>query len=193
MTLNGHLTQRERWVFTMASYGATAFENNAFTPGMVAALMAANTAGNNRQPFTSDFFIGLHQTLTGHNLGGGWAALRASEVRLGPFKEYHIPQPEQLRSMLFSFEKDINWLLACCIDDAFTVTARAMMRSVAMQFFQDGNKRASFAMAAYILAYRGMDGVLVPRSRDSRGFVRAAFHGDERAVIKLVKRWYTPL
>jgi prophage maintenance system killer protein len=174
-------------MINMAARAATGFEQNAHTVGMAQAIRHAQTCGTHKGVFSCLFVWGLHQKITGHDLD---KAYRTSEVSMGQFREHEIPHPSKIPTMMLALARDVNWLLTDCKDDTYSITARVMMRLVAMQPFQDGNKRTAFAVAAYVMAYRGMPGVLVPRMNDCKAFCDAVYDGDEGAVKTLVAKWH---
>ena len=109
---------------------------------------------------------------------------------MGGFKSDEIPHPSQIPGMVMTLAADANWLLTDCPDPVFNKVARVMIRLVAMQPFQDGNKRTAFVVAAYMLSYCGKAGLLIPDQADCQMFIDAVYSSDEAAVVRLLERWY---
>lgn len=170
----------------MAAQAAVSFEQNTYSPGMRRAIQYARKRGQVNDIFSSRFVCDLHQKITGHNLRNSY---RSCDVRFGPFDFDNVVHHSKIAVQMLALAGDVQWLLASSLD-TWTVVARVVSRLVTMQPFTDGNKRTAFAAAHYVMAYRKMDGYLMPRMQDCEQFLNHIYHGDERRLISLLQSWH---
>lgn len=176
----------------MAATSTCTFDGNFYTPGMRSAITFARSAGYQRQECNPAFLRDLHKTITDHELGLCAGEYRQNAVLMGQFKPHEIPHPTQIPALTLTLARDINALLTDNHVVTLNLVARVVSRMIAMQPFQDGNKRTAFSVAAYIMAWRGMSGILIPDKRDNEMFCSAIFNGNEGVVVLLLNRWLAP-
>lgn len=174
----------------MATQAAVQFEQNTMTMEASRVFTLARGAGYRREPLTVETVQRWHRMMMVRELGLCAGEYRQNAVLMGQFKAHEIPHPTKLRHMLTQLVSDTNWLLTQCNDPPLHKIARVMMRLTAMQPFQDGNKRTSFCVAAYMLAYMDQRGVLVPRMADCEAWCEAVYALNEQAAVTLLERWY---